>query len=313
MDRDPCNKANPGDNVSLSGYSFEQCARSGVTQAIWDLGGPEDSPAAQYNAITGGSTELGPEEADTYTAGIIWTPSFIDGLTLSVDYYDIEITDAISGIAPETTLLQCIETGDPQFCDSVDRGLNDTLWLGQSQPGNGIDARQTNIGFFAVEGVDIEITYNFDVGNLGTVNISNIAGFLLGYDQEEYAGAGVVACEGIYGGSCGIPTPELKNRFQATWATPWDINANLIWRHVDSLEQGFTDVPNNLDSFNYFDISATWDVTDYATLRLGINNVLDEKPPFVYQGVTARENGNTYPGIYDPLGQYLFIGGTFQF
>ena len=54
-------------------------------------------------------------------------------------------------------------------------------------------------------------------------------------------------------------------------------------------------------------------MTDYAQLRVGVNNILDEEPPFVYQGVTSRENGNTYPGIYDPLGQYLFAGFTVQF
>uniref|UniRef100_UPI003F6D81F8 TonB-dependent receptor plug domain-containing protein n=1 Tax=Congregibacter sp. TaxID=2744308 RepID=UPI003F6D81F8 len=309
MDRDPCNKANPGDSVSLSGYSFEQCARSGVTQAIWDLGGPEDSPAAQYNSTGGGSTDLEPEEADTYSVGAIWQPSFVEGLQLSVDYYEIEITGAIQGVAPETTLLQCIETGDPAFCDLVNRGLNDSLWLGQASPTNGINAASTNIGFLRVEGVDVEVNYNFDIGDMGTVNIANIAGFVMAYDQEEYPGAGVIDCAGVYGGACSIPTPDLKNRFQATWATPWNVNANIIWRHVAGTSQEFTDVPNDIDDYNYFDIAATWAVTDTATLRFGINNVLDEDPPFVYQGVTARENGNTYPGIYDPLGQYWFLGG----
>ena len=67
------------------------------------------------------------------------------------------------------------------------------------------------------------------------------------------------------------------------------------------------------DDMSYIDVSALWEVTDYATVRLGINNLFDEEPPFAYQGGTARENGNTYPGIYDPLGQYLFAGVTFQF
>ncbi|MFK7830008.1 MAG: TonB-dependent receptor [Congregibacter sp.] len=313
MDRDPCNKANPGDATSLSGYTFEQCARSGVSRAIWDEGGPADSPAAQYNSIEGGSEELKPEEAETITFGGIWTPSFVEGLAISVDYYDIEVTDAITGIAPETTLLQCIETGDPLFCNQIDRGLNDTLWIGQSGPGLGISAQSTNIGFFRVEGIDVEVTYNFDVGDMGTVNISNIAGFVNAFEQEEYSGAGIVECQGTYGGACGFPIPDMKNRFQATWATPWNVSANVVWRYIAPVDQEFTDSPNDIDSFNYFDIAATWAVTESATLRLGINNLLDEKPPFVYQGVTARENGNTFPGIYDPLGQYIFLGGTLQF
>ena len=313
MDADPCAKAAPGDSVSTSGYTFEQCARTGVSQAVWDMGGPANNPAAQYNTIGGGSTELDPEEADTVSLGFILTPEFVPGLSISVDWYDIEVEDAISSVTPETTLIQCLETGDAAFCDSVSRGLNDSLWLGLATPGNGIDARSTNIGFFAVEGVDVEVNYSFDIGGLGTINLANIAGFVMSLEQEEYPGAGVVECEGIYGGACGIPTPELKNRFQLTWMTPWNLTTSLTWRYIDGVDQAFTSSPNNLDDFNYFDISAMWAVTDYATVRAGINNVFDEEPPFVYQGVTARENGNTYPGIYDPLGQYMFVGVTFQF
>ncbi len=313
MDNDPCNKANPGDATSVRGYTFEQCARSGVSQAIWDQGGPSNNPASQYNQIGGGNTDLEPEEADTLSFGVIWTPEFIDGLSISLDWYDIEIEGAIQGINEEVTLLQCIETGDPAFCDAVGRGINDTLWLGLAGPGNGIDARVTNIGFLAVEGMDIEINYNFDVGDMGTVNIANITGIVESYEEEEYEGAGVINCEGAYGGTCEFPIIDFQNRMQATWATPWNVTASLIWRHIGEVEHLFTTSPNDIDSHNYFDIAATWDVTDYAQVRVGINNLLDEEPPFVYQGVTARENGNTYPGIYDPLGQYMFAGFTVQF
>ncbi|MEM1402047.1 MAG: TonB-dependent receptor [Pseudomonadota bacterium] len=311
MDADPC--ADVVNGLSGSGYTFEQCARSGVSQAVFDAGGPANNPASQYNQIGGGNVDLEPEESDTTSFGLIWTPSFIDGLSVSLDYYDIEIEGAIQGINEETTLIQCIETGDPQFCDAVGRGLNDTLWLGLAAPGNGVDARVTNIGFLAVEGLDVEVNYNFDIGDMGTINIANITGLLDSYEQEEYEGAGIVNCEGIYGGPCGLPIIDFQNRMQATWATPWNVTASLIWRHIGAIDQEFTTSPNDIDSFDYFDIAATWDVTDYASIRLGINNLLDEEPPFVYQGVTARENGNTYPGIYDPLGQYLFAGFTVQF
>ena len=59
MDDDPC--ADVVGGVSGRGYTFEQCARSGVTQAVWDAGGPNSSPAQQYNTLIGGSTTLDPE------------------------------------------------------------------------------------------------------------------------------------------------------------------------------------------------------------------------------------------------------------
>ena len=313
MDRDPCNKDDPGAATSTLGYTFEQCARSGVSRAIWDQGGPSNNPAAQYNQIGGGNTDLQPEEADTLTAGVIWTPEFIDGLSVSLDWYDIEVEGAIQSINQEVIVRQCIETGAPRFCNAVGRGINDTLWLGNPEPGNGIDSRVTNIGLLAVQGIDIEVNYRVDVGGLGSVDIANITGVIDSYAKREYEGADVIPCEGAYGGACEFPVIDFQNRMQATWAMPWNVTASLIWRHIGGVDHRFTSDPNNIEAFNYFDISASWEVTDYAQLRVGVNNILDEEPPFVYQGVTSRENGNTYPGIYDPLGQYLFAGFTVQF
>lgn len=313
MDNDPCNKANPGDATSIRGFTFAQCALSGVSQAQWDLGGPANSPAAQYNALIGGSVLLAPEESDTNSFGVILTPSFIEGLIVSVDWYDIDVQGAITNIGPETTLLQCIETGN--FCDLVRRGTNDSLWLGLASATNGVSALSENIGFFRVEGYDVEITYSFDVGNLGSVTLNNITGIINDWEQEEFVGAGIQNCEGVYGGSCSAPTVELRNRFQAVWYTPWDAAISLGWRYIDEVDQiGFgNNPPRQLDSKSFIDLAGSWSATEWLNIRAGINNVFDEEPPFVSQGVTARENGNTYPGAYDALGQYWFVGASVQF
>jgi outer membrane receptor protein involved in Fe transport len=88
----------------------------------------------------------------------------------------------------------------------------------------------------------------------------------------------------------------------------------MNWRYIGEADQTQTGLPpQNLDAVSYIDLAGSWNVTDYATIRAGINNLFDEEPEYVPQGSTARENGNTYPGIYDALGQYLFIGATVQF
>jgi iron complex outermembrane recepter protein len=313
MERDPCRKANPGDAVSVDGYTFEQCARSGVSQAIWDLGGPADSPARQYNTLVGGDPNLSPEESDTYSVGVVFTPRFLEGLAISVDYYDIDVQDAITEIEPETTLLQCIENNE--FCDLVHRGTNDTLWLGLASATNGVSALSQNIGFFRVKGIDMEASYNFPVGDMGTVTINNVLGYIHSWEQEEYVGAGVQNCEGVYGGACSTPTVELRNRFQAIWYTPWNVTLNLGWRHIGSVDQiaSGSAPPTKLDERNYFDLAGRWDATEWLSVRAGVNNLFDKRPPFVPQGVTARENGNTYPGAYDALGQYWYLAGTMKF
>lgn len=313
MDNDPCNKANPGDATSIRGFTFEECALSGVSQAQWDLGGPANSPAAQYNTLIGGDPLLLPEESDTYSFGVILTPSFIEGLVVSLDWYDIDVQAAITSIGPETTLLQCIETGD--FCDLIRRGTNDSLWLGLATATNGISALSQNIGFFRVEGIDAEITYSFDVGNMGSVTLNNVTGLINEWEQEEFVGAGIQNCEGVYGGSCEAPTVELRNRFQALWLTPWNATISLGWRYIDGVDQigSGSNPPLKLDSINYIDLAGSWSATDWLNIRAGVNNVFDEEPPFVSQGVTARENGNTYPGAYDALGMYWFVGASVEF
>jgi iron complex outermembrane recepter protein len=310
MNEDPCEKENPGDATSIRGYTFEECARSGVSQAIWDQGGPASSPAQQYNALIGGSIALAPEESDTYSVGFVLTP--VTSLIVSVDWYDIDVQDAITAIGPETTLLQCIESGN--FCDLVRRGTNDTLWLGQASATNGISALSQNIGFFRVKGIDAEVAYRFSVGDKGSVSLSNVTGWIDSWQQEEFVGAGVQNCEGVYGGSCGRPTVDLRNRFQAIWETPWDGSLSLAWRYIGAVDQVGTNLPpTKLDAQNYIDLSGKWAATSWLSVRAGVNNLLDKEPPFVPQGVTARENGNTYPGLYDALGQYWFVGASVKF
>jgi outer membrane receptor protein involved in Fe transport len=314
MTRDPCNKASDGAATSISGYTFEECARSGVSQAIWDQGGPQNSPAQQYNTLVGGDPELLPEESDTYSAGVVFTPGFVEGLTVSVDYYDIDVDNAIDEIEGENTLIQCIEFGN--LCENVNRGTNDSLWLGLASATNGVLAISQNIGFFRVKGIDAEASYTFPVGDLGTVSLNNLLGYIDSWEQEEFEGAGTDRCEGSYSGACDTPTVDLRNRFQAIWDTPWDVTLSLTWRHfagVDELDVPAGEIANNLESVDYFDLAGNWQATEWLNVRAGVNNLLDKEPPFVSQGITARENGNTYPSVYDALGQYWYLAGSVQF
>jgi outer membrane receptor protein involved in Fe transport len=311
MDVDPCADVDPGTGLSGLGYTFEECARSGVSQAVWDAGGPVSNGAQQYNTLIGGSTDLDPEESETVSFGFLFTPTFVNGLTLSLDYYDIDVKKAITEIEPETILRDlCIEQNIN--CELVHRGPGETLWLGTSSATNGIVSLSQNIGFFRVKGYDFEGTYRADIGRFGSLTFNDRLGYIDSWEQEEFPGAGVVNCEGTYGGSCGPPIFEMANNFSTTWVTPWDVSLNLTWRFLDSVKQVPVEIVN-IPSQSYFDLAGTWDVTDYASIRFGINNVLDEEPPIVTNGVTARVNGNTYSGVYDHLGMYWFLGGTVHF
>ena len=70
----------------------------------------------------------------------------------------------------------------------------------------------------------------------------------------------------------------------------------------------------DLDSMDYLDLSGIWDITEMISVRAGVNNVMDDEPPTAdAPGPGIGGNGNTFPGTYDALGRYWFVGATLQF
>ncbi len=310
MDQDPCSFGVAG-GTSVGGYTQDQCARSGLQPGNW--GKDLDSPAGQYNFLQGGNPNLAPEESDTYSVGFIFSPEFLDGFNLTVDYYDIEIKDGINNLTPEFILTECLD-GDDAQCAKVRRGANGDLWVGSNPEVNGnIEALTDNLAIERVKGVDVSIDYSYDIGEWGSLNFTNTLAYIDSWEQQELSTAPTVDCEGNWGGTCGIPTPDVRNSMRLTWTTPWDVTTSLQWRHIGEVD----DLNDNRDlsEKNYVDIAAIWDVTDWATLRAGVNNVGDNSPPIAGNaaGPSIGGNGNTFPGQYDALGRYWFFGVSVGF
>ncbi|QIL89950.1 TonB-dependent receptor plug domain-containing protein [Microbulbifer sp. SH-1] len=309
MTEDPCgSRVNSKGELVGPSASLEACMNSGITAATY--GGDMDSPAGQYNFIGGGTETLTPEESETVTFGFVYSPSMVEGLTVSVDYFNIDVTDAIDAVSPETVLNKCLETGEARFCDSINRGANGNLWVGEAS----ISSPDANLGFIETAGIDVNANYGFDIGRFGSMNMNFIATYLTKWDQQEFAGEAVEDCNGVWNGSCGEPTPEYVSTLRATWATPVEgLDVTGGWRHISAVD----DLGANgadFDAIDYFDLSAAWAATDNVIVRSGINNLLDEEPPLTADaGAGIFGNGNTFPGIYDALGRYAFLGVTVDF
>ena len=305
MAEDPCGGANPT-------RSLADCANSGVTADQY--GRISNSPAGQYNFLQGGNPNLAPEESDTYSFGVVWTPEFVDGLSLSLDWYSIEIEQGISNLSPEFILNECLD-GNQTQCANVRRGRSGDLWIGSNVDTSGnVVALQDNLAIEEVEGYDLIVDYSLDMNSLGSLSFNNTTSVIDSWDQQELKGAVVEDCAGVWGGSCGYPTPDFRNNFRATWLTPWNVTASLAWRHISKVD----DVNENLDldSIDYFDLAGVWDILDDTiSLRAGVNNILDEEPPIAGNaaGPSINGNGNVFPGMYDALGRYYFLGATVRF
>lgn len=308
MAQDPCTTSPDGNPPTAT---LEQCARTGVTPAQY--GNITDSFAGQYNYLQGGNPNVAPEESDTYSLGFIWTPSFIEGLSLSVDWYSIEIEKGIDNLEPEFILDECL-AGNDVLCESVNRGPLGDLWLGSDVNSSGhIVALLDNLAVEEVEGWDVIVDYDVSLGDMGSLAFNNVMSIIDKWDQQELEGAPVVKCKGVWGGVCGYPTPDFRNNLRATWLTPWDVTVSALWRHIGSVD----DVNDNvdLDSVNYLDLAGSWDVMENASVRLGVNNILDREPPIAggAAGPSNNGNGNTFPGMYDALGRYMYLGLSVSF
>jgi iron complex outermembrane receptor protein len=311
MDVDPCGGPLTG-GVTEAGRNLAECSRSGATAA--NFGNIANSPAGQYNTLQGGNTNLSPEEADTYSAGVVYTPDWADGLSLTVDWYDISIDDGINALNPEFILNSCLD-GDDAQCAQVKRGAGSgSLWIGSDVDSSGqVVALNDNLASEKVTGVDVSAIYAFDVGKWGSVNVANTLAYIDTWELQELSGAPKIDCEGNWGATCGFPTPDLQNNLRVTWTTPWDVTASIQHRYISDVD----DLNDNRDlsERNYVDIAGLWDVTDWATIRAGINNVADSSPPVAggAAGPANEGNGNTFPGMYDALGRYWFIGASVGF
>lgn len=295
------------------------------------------NPADQYNGFVGGNISLNPEVADTYTAGVVLTPTFLPGFTASVDYFNIDISQAIGGIGSDTILAACTSTADPFFCGLINRDPSGSLW--RSAAGFTTNVTQ-NIGGFSTSGIDAQVNYSTEIGDLGTLTFN----FLGTYLDELVTDTGVSIpgldqtfdCVGLYGNVCGQPSPEWRHQARLGFNFRGGFGASVRWRYFDGVTLDAVDPNTNLnnpsgtgpapggvarpgaagfDAVNYFDLTFTFAAGDNFNFVLGANNVLDKAPPTTgSQACPAGScNGNVYAQQYDALGRYLFAGVTLDF
>lgn len=315
--QDPCAGTRPT-------ATLQQCQRTGVTAAQY--GNIIECPSETCTGFFGGNQALRPEEADTYTAGIVFTPRFARRLMLSVDYFNIKVKDYIGVIPVTLTISQCFATGDPFFCSLFNRNpRNGVLFGGDATTGGYVTSTTQNTGSLGTSGLDLGVNYGFKTG-IGKFDVNMVGTWLRDLTTEPLPGLGKYDCKGLFGGTCGQPSPEWRHQARFTWTSLDDIGSiSLNWRYI-----GPTDLSSNTDDpflqgapyqvnarlpvANYFDLAATASVLDDVTLRIGVNNLLDRDPPGIAQGLLASfGNGNTYPGVYDVAGRTFFVGLSAEF
>lgn len=299
---DPCIQP----EAAAPGALRDLCIATGVPAGV--VGTDYGSGGTSYAAIQGGNPDLQEETADTWTAGVVIQPSAIDNLVITLDYYSIKIEDAITtGVGTQNLVDACFDFNVSALCNQITRASTGEFEL--------FSDTNVNAATLETSGVDLDVSYNFDLGvGLPGAEGSSLAFRLNGtwLEKNDYTpieGLPLInECAGAFGRNCGAPDPEWRHSLRTTWSSgPFDIS--LLWRYLDGVtddDPGTDYAVEEIDAVSYFDLSGSWSFNDVVTLAAGIENLGDKFPDdFIASGQQGGngQQSNTYPTVYDIMGR----------
>jgi iron complex outermembrane receptor protein len=290
---DPC-----ADFASLTPAQIQRCIDQGV---------PADGSFTQTGNETpqlgGGNPLLSPEEADVFTAGVTFRAPLLDGLELSLDYYDITIDDAISSLGGNTVLSQCLATGDPTFCQRIERDAQGDIVQ--------ITTTLQNIARETARGIDTAITLAHRAGGGGLTHRLTLSR-VLERDLIAFAGADPFVGVGEFDPDRFGAIPRWRGSFRLGWERgPWLAGYSAQW--IGPLqERGGELAPGTargIPARLYHDVFAAYAFECGTQIRLGVDNLTDEDPPFF----ANADAGNTDVATYRLLGTRVWLRLTHAF
>lgn len=304
---DPClAENNPSQAVK------DLCVQQGVPPNIIDT--LVDGTRTGYDLISGGNPNLDEEQADTLTAGFVLSPNMLPNLNMSLDYYEIELTDAISQVNGQLLLNDCFATlnFNSPSCQAITRDSNGNILE--------VIAPLLNLADRNVDGLDLSINYAFDSlpewtalpGSNATLDVEYFSSWQFTNDTQVLPSLPAIDCAGKYSGTCSTgatrPTPGFRSLLRATY-TSGPLRLSPEVNYVGELELSSDSGPNQngtQEGLYFVNLNGNWDVTDNVGVFFGINNLFDEEPPV--WGYQAAGDLNVNVNLYDPVGRTYFLG-----
>lgn len=292
--------ADPCSSTSTAALSFQNSAavRTACIAAGVPAGGYTQANA-QISVITGGNQLLEPETSESYVIGGVYSPSWVPGLSLEANYYNIELAGAIQTIPALTTVLNCLLTTDPSTCALVTR-VNGQL--------TEVEGFLQNISAINTDGLDVNLSYRgFDLGS-GRLGFTWSNTFLFNYDVLVPGPSGIdlFSREGTQVGSPAQAFPKWKSVGSINFDGQ-DVGVTVTGRYVSSLTETGGNV---MDSVFYTDLQLRFLVgqEEEFGFALGVNNLFDVATP----GCVTCESNNFAQSVYDIPGRYIYVRANFR-
>ena len=315
---DPCAAANGGTGVTATdgtalaancladpGVAANVAANGAFTLVQADIQG--------ISGFNGGNPNLNEEEATSWTVGAVINPRSIDflrNLTITADYYNIEVEDVISGFPRQFTLDQCYSEGNATFCNLITRrpGATSTNSAGSIDL---INALQVNAAVLKTSGLDITANWSTDLGLLenDVLSLRGAYTHIFEYDFFSLPTAPADPSDGEVG------TAADRFTANATYSTD-DFRVGFTGTFIsDSLiDDQFGVDGAGVPAEFYLDMQATYFASEQFEFYFGIDNLLDNDAPNILTGVTGNVTGaDTAADVYDVFGRRYYTGVRFRF
>jgi iron complex outermembrane recepter protein len=291
------------------------------------LGGAVDvfvgTPGTQATIDTTGNVNLKPENGTSVTLGLVWAPRG-SNLSGSVDFYRIDVKKAITVPDSNEFIADCYNyygrnpTYDPNngSCQAIGRAGDILAVLDPADPVNGYFAG-TNEGRLLSSGIDVAVGWESMVGP-GRLTLGLNLNYLLSAKQQTRANLPEQEFKGTIpyfgaGPGLGQAFPKIKSTFSSRYAMgAFTVDGRL--RYIDKMSnrmnvifpgESFTGTP----ATTYLDLGASWEFLKGMTLRVGLNNALDQEARTYAPNVQS----GTDPSTYDVVGRRLFMSLQAQF
>jgi iron complex outermembrane recepter protein len=292
VDFDPCgNGPSPAQQVN--------CAANGVP------GGAYVQGSESFTVPYGGNPDLEPETGHSFGAGLIYTPSWAEGLSASIDFFHVELSDYIAQADPFLVLSECAEHGTSEACEDIRRLADGRI----SQ----VSTFTENSGGVEVRGADMAIEWPLAT-RLGEVNSRLLATYLDRWNVQPFAGGTVFSYAGNFGSGA---RPRWRASGSIDWRYgPWMASyaaeyigsySELVGPLPDSFGFPFDPYNRQVEAVLYHDIQAGFEFGTGGTVRAAITNITDEDPPYV-----NIPPANTDVATYRLLGRSYFLELRYQ-
>lgn len=280
-----------GQRVTFNAVT-DPCATDNTLPGCTGVPANYEQDDSNVQITTGGNHLLQPETSENTSVGIIYIPAYIDDFSVTVDWYNIDISNTISEFGSQNILDLCAYQN--RNCEVISRNK-----LGEIE--NIIDG-PVNLNSTSVSGMDVVMQYAID-NQSGDWNFSANFSKLDELTEVATLSDGSTVEQDLVGTAASRESyPEWRGAISANWKQN-DWFAAYSARYIGETTEMVSNEPRGISSVTYHNISGGYHFNNGLSLKLGINNLADKQPPSSLTNTNINFDQNTY----NPVGRYLYV------